>query len=101
MRTHRIPSNGIVTHLPLPKTADLPKPFFSLFEKTAEGYKRISTEAYYSERVAFHIFCDRIQKAPLTYSIRPVKLEKPKAGKFKGVTYNPLRDSPLRERVRK
>lgn len=96
-------------HMPAVKNVPFPlpvmhktvnQPFWTLFKRNPDKtYTRISDNAYFTERLAFDVFRDRITAAPLTYSIRPCKIEKPKAGKHKGVTYNPLRDSPLRERV--
>jgi len=99
--THKIPKTAVCS-LPIPKHINVPKPFFSLFSKTATGkYVRISSHAYYCERVAFHMFCSRIKEAPLSLTIRKVFIDPPMAGKHKGVTYNSHRDSPLRERVSK
>ena len=102
MKTHRLHS-GIWNHLPLPTTAYVAKPFYSLFQRDAmtRKWKRISTMAYADEKTAVKVFISRIAEAPLSRAIRLVKVQSDKAGKFRGVTYNPIRDSPLRERVSK
>lgn len=101
MKTHRLPKQGNCS-LPLPTHSYVPKPFYSLFKKTADGkWHRISENVYSSEKTAAMVFLTRLAEAPLTTAIRMVKVNSDKAGKHRGVTYNPLRDSPLRERVRK
>lgn len=102
MRTHRLPSNGVQTSLPLPTHTYVPKPFYGLFKKTAdEKWHKVSENIYADEKVAIQVFLSRLTEAPLTTAIRIVKVSSDKVGHFRGVTYNEFKDSPLRERVSK
>jgi hypothetical protein len=70
-------SLGIVNTLPVVKPLSYkPMALYSLFRRDAFNKKwiRVSDHAY-SERLAYRIFLERIILAPLTYSIRPIKVE--------------------------
>ena len=103
MKTHRLPKLGVQNSLPLPTAAYVARPFYSLFQRDAmtKRWKRITETAYLDEKLAIRVYLARIAEAPLSRAIRLVKVQSDKAGKFSGVTYNPIRDSPLRERVSK
>lgn len=98
--THKLLKQGIVCSLPLPKTAERKTPFYTLYRYDAieKKHVRVSQSQYYSERLAFAVFQEQITKEPLSMSIRHCYITKPPAGRFKGISYNSLRDSPLKER---
>ena len=81
--TYRMPSNDVKNHL----TVGLPKQLtyrglvmYSLFKKDMNTgrWVRISDNAY-NERLAYRIFKERFAEAPLSFSIRPVRVQSSKA----------------------
>lgn len=99
----KVPALGMKTaSLPLPKHQYVPRVFYTLYRFDSFEHKhiKVSENVYASEKLAFSIYKDRIKEAPLTMSIRPVRVKSDKAGHFTGVSYNEFRDSPLRSKTR-
>lgn len=101
--THRLRDSSIQNSLPLPVYGYTPRAFYSLFQKDVNTgkWKRITETAYLDEKMAVRVYLSRLAEAPLSRAIRMVRISSDRAGKFRGITYNPIRDSPLRERVSK
>jgi hypothetical protein len=98
-------NGNAIRHTPVTHAADPVRVFYTLYEKKCDGrYIPIRSVAYPSARMALRVFADSIASAPLTYSIRPVKVKSDAAqgmSHFRAVTWNEWRDSPMRERYGK
>ncbi len=76
MKTWRVRQPEIQNHLTVGLAKPLtykPMALYSLFERKAGRYIRISNAAY-TEALAIRVFAYRLAKAPLSYSIRPVAI---------------------------
>jgi len=87
MKTHRLPNRGVQNHL----TIGLPRPLeykpmilYSLFkiDRFSKRWIQVRSEAF-DEKTAYWVFKSKIAEAPLSYSIRPIRI---KANKVEGIT---------------
>jgi hypothetical protein len=69
----KVPSKQ-VSHLPLPKSTDTERKFYSLYQKIDGRWNRIRVEAFPAD-FAVKVWSSRVCSDPFNYSIRKANVE--------------------------